>query len=202
MNHVMALAKDDVRTRQLTDTRKRIARAVAEIILSDGPASVSFPAVADRSGVSLRTVYRHFPNKEALLAAAVDAGSERTISAVPLGERTIAGMREFLRELWVELEENRDLIAVQLTTPAGQGLRATRLRNRHAEFRTALPREVPGLPDEDNDRLAALCTVVMSSHLMLEMVDVLGVDRDTAAELVAYALESVCERARREGEVR
>ena len=37
---------------------------------------------------------------------------------------------------------------------------------------------------------------------MLELVDVLGVDRDTAAELVAYALESVCDRARREGEVR
>ena len=198
----MALAKDDVRTRQVTDTRKRIARAVAEIVLADGPAALSFPAVADRAGVSLRTVYRHHPNKEALLAAAVDAGSERTITAFPLGERTIAGMRELLRELWVELDENRDLIAVQLTTPAGQALRATRLRNRRAEFRAALPREVPGLAEADNDRLAALCTVLMSSHVMLELVDVLGVDRDTAAELVAYALESVCERAAREGEVR
>jgi AcrR family transcriptional regulator len=202
MNHVMRLAKDDVRTRQLTDTRKRIALAVADIVVSEGAASLSFPGVADRAGVSLRTVYRHHPNKEALLAAAVDAGSERTITAFPSGERTIAGMRDFLRELWVELDENRDLIAVQLTTPAGQALRAERLRNRHAEFRASLPTEVPGLAADDNDRLAALCTVLMSSSLMIELVDVLGLDRDVAAELAAYALESVCERAAREGEVR
>jgi AcrR family transcriptional regulator len=202
MNHVMTIVGDDVRTRQLAATRQRIARAVAEIVVAEGAASLSYPAVADRSGVSLRTVYRHFPNKDALVTAALEAGSERTLSAFPSGERSIGRLRELIRQLWTELEENRDLVLVQQTTPAGRALRGERLRKRREEIRGSLPGEVQGLDDEGYDRLAALCAVLFSSHMMLDLTDDLGVERDTAAGLAAYAIEAACERARREGEVR
>jgi AcrR family transcriptional regulator len=202
MNHVMIMAGDDLRTRQLAVTRQRIARAVADIVVSEGAASLSFPAVADRAGVSLRTVYRHFPKKDALVTAALEAGSERTLSAFPSGERSIGRLRELIRELWAELAENRDLVLVQQTTPAGRALRGERLRRRREELRASLPDEVPGLDDDGYDRLAALCTVLFSSHLLFDLTDELGVERDTAAGLAAYALEAACERARREGDVR
>lgn len=186
----------------MAHTRVRIARAVIEVVVADGVSALSFPAVAEQAGVSLRTVYRHFPNKERLLAAAVEAGSERTLTAFPAEERTLSGMRTFIRELWLELGESRDLLTVEQTTPAGRSLRGDRLRGRRDQFRQMVRNEVPGLADDDVDRLAALCTVLMSSHLMLDLVDELGVDRDEAAGLAAYAMESVAERARREGEVR
>jgi AcrR family transcriptional regulator len=192
----------DVRTRQVAATRHGIARAVAEIVVSEGAAALSFPAVAHRAGVSLRTVYRHFPNKDALVAAALEAGSERTLSAFPSGERSIGRLRELIGELWAELEENRDLVLVQLTTPAGRALRGERLRKRREELRTSLPDAVPALDDEGYDRLAALCTVLFSSHMLFDLTDELGVDRESAAGLAAYALEAACERARREGVVR
>jgi AcrR family transcriptional regulator len=202
MNHVMTIVGTDVRTRQLAATRQRIARAVADIVVSEGAASLSFPSVADRAGVSLRTVYRHFPNKDALVTAALEAGSERTLSAFPSGDRSIGRLRELIRELWAELEENRDLVLVQQTTPAGRALRGERLRRRREELRASLPDEVPALDDDAYDRLAALCTVLFSSHLLFDLTDELGVERDTAAGLAAYALEAACERARREGDVR
>jgi AcrR family transcriptional regulator len=183
-------------------TRRGIARAVADIVVSEGAAALSFPAVAQRADVSLRTVYRHFPNKDALVTAALEAGSERTLAAFPSGDRSISRLRELITELWAELEENRDLVLVQLTTPAGRALRGERLRTRRAELRASLPDEVPALDDGAYDRLAALCTVLFSSHLLFDLTDELGVDRDTAAGLAAYALEATCERARREGEVR
>jgi len=198
----MPLIGEDLRTGQLAATRQRIGRAVADIIVSEGAASLSFPAVADRAGVSLRTVYRHFPNKDALVNAALEAGSERTLSAFPGGERSIDRLRQLIRELWAELEENRDLVLVQLTTPAGRALRGERLRKRRAELRASLPDEVPTLEVDGYDRLAALCTVLFSSHLLFDLTEELGVERDTAAGLVAYALEAACERARREGDVR
>jgi AcrR family transcriptional regulator len=198
----MTIVGVDVRTRQLAATRQGIARAVAEIVVSEGAASLSFPAVADRAGVSLRTVYRHFPNKDTLVAAALEAGSERTLSAFPSGERSIGRLRELIRDLWAELEENRDLVLVQLTTPAGRALRGERLRKRREELRAALPEAVPELDDDGYDRLAALCTVLFSSHLLFDLTDELGVDRDTAAGLSAYAVEAACDRARREGDVR
>jgi AcrR family transcriptional regulator len=197
----MTVVGDDLRTRQLAATRQGIARAVADIVVSEGAASLSFPAVADRAGVSLRTVYRHFPNKDALVTAALEAGSERTLSAFPSGQRSIGRLRALIRELWAELEENRDLVLVQQTTPAGRALRGERLRKRRDELRASLPDDVPALDDDGYDRLAALCTVLFSSHLLFDLTDELGVERDTAAGLAAYALEAACERARREGDV-
>jgi AcrR family transcriptional regulator len=197
-----AASVDDVRTRQLAATRQRIARAVAEVVVSEGAALLSFPLVADRAGVSLRTVYRHFPNKDALVTAALEAGSERTVSAFPSGERSVPRLRELIRALWAELDENRDLVLAQQTTPAGRALRGERLRRRRDEIRASLSDDVPGLDEAGYDRLAALCTVLFSSHLLVDLTDELGVDRDTAAGLAAYALEATCERARREGEIR
>lgn len=47
--------------------RQTIHQTVREIVETDGLAAISFPTVARRAGVSLRTVYRHFPSRQALM---------------------------------------------------------------------------------------------------------------------------------------
>lgn len=51
-------------------TRKQILDAAAILLRADGPDKLTFDAVARRAQVSLRTLFRHFPNREALLDAA------------------------------------------------------------------------------------------------------------------------------------
>jgi len=51
------------------ETRERIARAAMELHAIDGPARTSLSAVAERAGVQRNTVYRHFPDEQALLYA-------------------------------------------------------------------------------------------------------------------------------------
>ena len=52
-------------------------RAVSDLVANDHPAAISVPAVAERAGVGVATVYRYFPTKEALLdAAALGAVSQ------------------------------------------------------------------------------------------------------------------------------
>jgi AcrR family transcriptional regulator len=51
------------------ETRRRITESAMELHGSVGPARTSISAVAERAGVRRSTVYRHFPDEEALFGA-------------------------------------------------------------------------------------------------------------------------------------
>jgi AcrR family transcriptional regulator len=51
------------------ETRQRITEAAMELHGTIGPARTTISAVADRAGVQRATVYRHFPDEEALFGA-------------------------------------------------------------------------------------------------------------------------------------
>jgi AcrR family transcriptional regulator len=55
-----------LRADQMEQTRLRILRAVTDVLADPGTEEVTIPLVARRARVSLRTVYRHFPTREAL----------------------------------------------------------------------------------------------------------------------------------------
>jgi AcrR family transcriptional regulator len=50
-------------------TRRRITESAVALHQELGPAQTSITAIAERAGVRRSTVYRHFPNNEALFAA-------------------------------------------------------------------------------------------------------------------------------------
>ena len=51
------------------ETRRRITESAVALHEELGPAQTSISAIADRAGVRRSTVYRHFPDEEALFAA-------------------------------------------------------------------------------------------------------------------------------------
>jgi AcrR family transcriptional regulator len=83
-------------------TRKRITESTVSLHEELGPARTSISAVAERAGVRRSTVYRHFPDDEALYAACSshwraanpppDPGTWATIEDP--GERTETALRE------------------------------------------------------------------------------------------------------------
>jgi AcrR family transcriptional regulator len=62
------------------ETRLRITEAAVDLHGSIGPARTTISAVADRAGVQRGTVYRHFPNEDALF----DACSSHWLAQHPL----------------------------------------------------------------------------------------------------------------------
>ena len=57
------------RAEQVDETRQRIVEAAVFIHGTVGPAAASIAAIAERAGVTRLTVYRHFPDDDALFAA-------------------------------------------------------------------------------------------------------------------------------------
>jgi AcrR family transcriptional regulator len=87
-------------------TREAIVGAALAQVSAGGYASASVQAVAERAGVAVGTVYRHFPSKSELFAEVFRRASERELAVVvevsaadgrPAAERVTAAVEAFCR---------------------------------------------------------------------------------------------------------
>jgi AcrR family transcriptional regulator len=69
------------------DTRRRIVSAARELFVDLGYPATTFSAIADRAGVSIQTVYAHFPAKRDVLKEVIDQTVAGDDEPVPLAER-------------------------------------------------------------------------------------------------------------------
>jgi AcrR family transcriptional regulator len=87
-------------------TREGIVSAALDQVAAGGYASASVQAVAERAGVAVGTVYRHFPSKADLFAEVFRRASQRELDVVtevsapdgrPASERVAAAVEAFCR---------------------------------------------------------------------------------------------------------
>ena len=64
------------------ETRERIVTAARELIAEGGYVAAQVAAVADRAGVAVGTVYRHFPSKSDLFAEVFREASQHEVDAM------------------------------------------------------------------------------------------------------------------------
>ena len=177
-------------------TRQRISAAVLELLATESPATISVPQVAEKSGISLRTVYRYFPTKADLIAS---AGREFGRSHDELiAERVGYHWSEpgtdfgrFLEARWAEMHQNLDGIRVQHSTSDGRdGLRAR--VERWCELSGSwLDATVGELEPDERADVIDLLNALASTSLFLELVDRQGHSPEKAAELAMRARSAV-----------
>jgi AcrR family transcriptional regulator len=104
--------------------RQRILAAAEEVFAAEG-VTVPIDAVADRAGLGVGTLYRHFPNKEALLEAIVmDRITELVARAKEFETAKDPGQAlfAFLQEFAAQAASKRDLF--EALSSAGIDLKA------------------------------------------------------------------------------
>src|SRR3954449_3452534 len=148
-----------------TEVRGRITTAARELIAEGGYVAAPVAAVAERSGVAVGTVYRHFPSKSDLFAEVFREASQHEVDAMreaihaasgSAAERIAAGVDVFAHRAM----RGRRLAWALLAEPVDPAVEAERLHFRHS-YRDLMAEviaegiEAGDLPDQDVEVTAA-----------------------------------------------
>ena len=182
----------DLRAAHRSDTRRRILTAVGELLADEHPASISVPAVSRKSGVSVATIYRYFPSKEALLdasARAVDVETRRFFgNEAPVPGRTLS---DFMHRMWQELSRSLPALRASQMPGVGRDLRRRRSAQRLSDATRALEGAGVDLSTDLGQRLLRISLVLSSSSTLLEQIDRLDMEVEDGADDVVWAIEAL-----------
>jgi AcrR family transcriptional regulator len=170
------------------DIEARIVDGYMELLETASPNGVSMPAVAERAGVSVRTLYRYFPSKDDLQRVAAGWLERRTRDQLQDAPLDISNIHQYLRLLWTDVAEILPALRVQHNTPDGRQLRAARLPQSRAQVERALSPQITG---DRRAEIVDLIVAIASSSMFLELVDRMGHEPARAAELAADLIELI-----------
>lgn len=182
--------KSDLREAQAKATRDRILDALVEV-LAEGVDVFSIPAVAERAGVSVGTVYRHFGDKAGLLKALIPHAGRRTGVEVESIPESMEEVGEIVHKVFRHFESTDDLMRAAFATRIGRDLRVQGSSERLELLRKTFHNVEPGLEPEQLDHLAKLALILTTSEAFQQWTDRLGLSPDEAADEVMWAIRTV-----------
>lgn len=180
---------DSLRTRQADLARTAILEALLEHLEHGDADDVSMDGLAQEAGVSRRTLYRYFPTRDALLAAAADWIRDDVLELpVEIGEEGIAAS---FRRAAARLERHPRIARALLHTETGRAVRTGYRAARVDAIRRALKQEVPGLSRRELERAAGVLSLICSSNSWITIQDEGGVSAAEAQAAVSWAIETL-----------
>ena len=188
-----------MRADQAGRTRAQILEAFAEQLVDDGAKDVSMERVARRAGVSLRTIYHHFPTRESLFDAVSAWLDERHAS---LGISDIEDPDDLLKRLptiFETFDQHEAFIRAQLITDVGRAVRDRSRTRRRGMLEAILRRAAPQASAADIHRVTSLVHYLTNSEAWRSMKDESGMTGREAGEAVAWAVEILLHELRRSG---
>lgn len=181
-----------LRESQAQRTRDLILDALTDLLGEQPSDEITTREIADRAGVSPPTVYRHFPDRSALLdgltgridALMEAAGGESPLTSIddlaPRAEHGMATTEQHATEAMAEAVLNSD--------PRRLGRSS---RERSAELIRLVSASLPDYDERDHVRIAALLRNLYSVQTWLRMREEFGIPGDESGPLVAWAMETL-----------
>ncbi|WP_394617328.1 TetR/AcrR family transcriptional regulator [Lentzea sp. JNUCC 0626] len=175
-----------------------MARAAVRLFLDKGVAETTVEEIAAEAGISTRTLWRYFPNKESCVMPLLTEGIERTAECLRSWRRDqgVSGLIDLLSSGCAGASEPTvamlDMVRLTRTEP---GLRAVWLEAHHqAEpaFAEALAQRA-GLPEPD---LVISIRAAMLNSALRVSVEHHAFNADTPESLAAVSAEAVVIAAR------
>jgi len=163
---------------------RRILDAATELV-TDGGIDFTVPQVAERSGVPVRTLYRYFPKRQAIIDALAAEGDQ--VAAIPLPSG-LDNYVDWLVDAWANLMRMETVMSAQHSGPTGAAIRQARIPFYREVVAALVERDRPGLTPDERDDLVEVCLLLSSSAALFEMVDTLELDAERAARLAARTI--------------
>jgi AcrR family transcriptional regulator len=177
--------------------RERVLEGVAAVLAAGD--DLTFAKVARAAGVPERTVYRHFPTREALLAAVFDWANRRIgFDGTPPADRT--EVADLVARAFPGFDEIAPVIRELLVAPEGLLARLSSKDERQAAAVALVEREAPGLDAPDTRRVAAAVQLLTAAASWQALRHYWDMDGDEAARTATLAIDLILDAARARAE--
>jgi AcrR family transcriptional regulator len=190
-----AMRSVSLREQYAAATRERILSAVADLVERGELEELTVPAVAEASGVSLRTIYRYYPTREDLMEAAGRwIGDELLKHPYPrdldeVADLFEAGCRDF--------DERPGLARALALSQLGQRVRGYRRRERLEAIGRALREEVGGVDEQELRHAEAVLAYLHNIIAYTVLREECGMSGEEIGRAIAWAIRTLVEDLRR-----
>jgi AcrR family transcriptional regulator len=175
----------------LTDRRAALARdAILEALVAHLEAgdvdAVGMEELAREAGVSRRTLYRYFPSRAELIAAAGDWVRSKVFGLDPaIGDDGIAAS---FRAGAARMQTRPQLARALLATESGRALRGSYRAARVDAIRREVRALAPDLPRRETDRAAAVLACLCSLQAWISVQEESGMTAERAQDALLWAI--------------
>ena len=184
-----------LRERQAQQTRDLILDSLTDLLETRRTDEVTTRALAEAAGVSERTVYRHFPDRDSLLAG-LTSRLMATDAARPEPPESVDDVAAAAIELMAGLDEHHVLATAEALFNADPRRFSDDTRANTEVFRQMIVRSFPELGARQQVQLAAVFRCLLSAQAWLRMREEFGVPGVESGPVVAWVLETLVDQIR------
>ena len=193
-------SEPSLRERQADQIRARIRAAFIALVGERGPDGFPLTEVARKAGISERTLYRHYQNRDAIvdgIEANEVAAMEDELPKLTSWQSMLESDSSMVADTFEVFDRNAELVN------AMRSLRSSGVRRDAAYARTDQLRQmvssIDGVPDEAVDQLVGLLRLLSASDGWARLTEPdLGLDAARAGAAAEWAIRVLIENARRE----
>lgn len=194
--------RSPLREAQASQTRTLILDAYATLLASSSGGEVPVRRLAAEAGVSERTVYRYFPDREALVEGLWDLLSERSgTDAIEEAMTSAWDICRAIPRVFSSFDADPEVTKAGLLLDPDPAHDLPSQRQRSARFRELLAATFPELAADDLDRLGAIVRTFTTSMTWLRMREQFGLPGAESGALLGWAAECVLREVERTGRV-
>jgi AcrR family transcriptional regulator len=180
-----------LRDRQAAQTRELILDAVTTLLDDRRADEVTARQIAATAGVSERTVYRHFPDRDALLE-----GLSRRLPHLDgvkpaFGPGSLEDLAPTSCRLMEVLDAHYVTARAEAVFNADPRRFAADTQANTSEMRELLARELPELSEREQLRIAAVIRCLASTQAWLRMREEFGVPGTESGPVVAWVIDII-----------
>jgi AcrR family transcriptional regulator len=188
---------ESARDRKKDEVRSRILDAWIELMV-EGSAELTHDEAARRAGVARRTAYRYFPDRAAMMQAALLRVRELAGPHVVLPS-TMEELIATLEPIYTGFDRIAPIVVMTRSTPQGRALRLSQNGPRVKAYTKAAAEAVKDLPPRDR-KLATAMLQLLHTTPWLEMRDTWGLDGHDIARAARWAVRALLADLKARGE--
>ena len=179
--------------RQRESTRKSILATAMMMVREEPGATISHEAIAERTGIAARTVYRHFPTRGHLGVALWGRIRDETGTRWPTTEAEIVPA---VRAQFAQFDKHEVFVRATMFASATAEPRSHGAAEGRAAFEQSLAAVTQALPTAEGKRVIAVCMAIYSAPFWQMLRDRGKLSAVEAREAAAMAIEAVISAAK------